>query len=304
MTSGDFGSSSERTWAEDLVQYFRDLGGEAHYSDLYKHIEANPRRALGKEWQAVVRRTIEEHSSDTTVWPKRRLPDLFYSVDGETFFGVKEQIYSSLRCTDPDPPYNIEYPICSAGKIREDVFVLASYALYNLRSALDHIACAISMGKNRHKADFLICDDRTNFKRFGSKAVKDGKLCRKSLAFMESFKPYKRSNRTLWLLNRLNVIDKHKTLMVIDAQGFSVPTIGKPIVKRRVFKALDADKTNPTLIGKPKKDSQTAIIVAFLQIPLIRREHIETVLFEISAEVRDILEKARVAFPKASVPPL
>lgn len=82
MTSGDFGSSSERTWAEDLVQYFRDLGGEAHYSDLYKHIEANPRRALGKEWQAVVRRTIEEHSSDTTVWPKRRLPDLFYSVDG------------------------------------------------------------------------------------------------------------------------------------------------------------------------------------------------------------------------------
>src|SRR5665213_530963 len=30
----------------------------------------------------VVRRTIEEHSSDTTIWHKRRLPDLFRSVDG------------------------------------------------------------------------------------------------------------------------------------------------------------------------------------------------------------------------------
>lgn len=70
------------TWVEDLVEYFRELGGAAHYSDLYRYIEANPRRRLGREWQAVVLRTIEEHSSDTTVWGKRRLPDLFRSVDG------------------------------------------------------------------------------------------------------------------------------------------------------------------------------------------------------------------------------
>lgn len=73
---------SQKTWAQDLVEYFRELGGEAHYSDLYRHIEANPRRSLGKEWQAVVRRTIEEHSSDTSIWNKRRLPDLFRSVNG------------------------------------------------------------------------------------------------------------------------------------------------------------------------------------------------------------------------------
>lgn len=65
-----------------MVDYFRELGGEAHYSDLYRHIEAHPRRKLGKSWQAVVRRTIEEHSSDSTIWHKRRLPDLFRSVNG------------------------------------------------------------------------------------------------------------------------------------------------------------------------------------------------------------------------------
>jgi hypothetical protein len=71
-----------RTWVEDLREYFHELGGEAHYSDLYRHIALNPRRPLGKSWQAVVRRTIEEHSSDSTIWHKRALPDLFRSVSG------------------------------------------------------------------------------------------------------------------------------------------------------------------------------------------------------------------------------
>ncbi len=74
--------SSRRTWVEDVVDYFRELGGEAHYSELYRYIEQNPRRPLGRSWQAVVRRTIEEHSSDSTIWHKRRLPDLFRSAHG------------------------------------------------------------------------------------------------------------------------------------------------------------------------------------------------------------------------------
>lgn len=74
--------ASRRTWVEDIVGYFQELGGEAHYSELYRHIQQNPRRPLGRSWQAVVRRTIEEHSSDSTIWSKRKLPDLFRSVDG------------------------------------------------------------------------------------------------------------------------------------------------------------------------------------------------------------------------------
>lgn len=74
--------SSGRTWLEDVIEYVRELGGSAHYSDLYAHIEANPHRHLPKEWQAIVRRTIEEHSSDSDAWDRRR-PDLFRSVDGK-----------------------------------------------------------------------------------------------------------------------------------------------------------------------------------------------------------------------------
>jgi hypothetical protein len=82
LSSDERGTTLQRGWVDDIVDYFKELGGEAHYSELYRQIEDHPRRELGREWQAVVRRTIEEHSSDTTIWSKRRMPDLFRSVEG------------------------------------------------------------------------------------------------------------------------------------------------------------------------------------------------------------------------------
>ena len=103
--------ASRRTWVEDIVEYFRELGGQAHYSELYRQIEQNPRRPLGRSWQAVVRRTIEEHSSDSTIWSKRKLPDLFRSVDGlgEGRWALRNpdagRNYLILR-SNPNSPWN------------------------------------------------------------------------------------------------------------------------------------------------------------------------------------------------------
>lgn len=103
--------ASKRTWVEDVVEYFGELGGEAHYSELYRHIEQNPRRPLGRSWQAVVRRTIEEHSSDSTIWSNRKLPDLFRSVDGlgEGRWALRNpnarRNHLILR-SNPDSPWN------------------------------------------------------------------------------------------------------------------------------------------------------------------------------------------------------
>jgi hypothetical protein len=69
-------------WIDDVVGYFEELGGETNLLDLYDYIRAHPRRALPPSFDAIVRRTIEEHSSDTSIWAKRELPDLFRSVAG------------------------------------------------------------------------------------------------------------------------------------------------------------------------------------------------------------------------------
>ena len=69
-------------WVEEIVAAMTALGGKAKYKDLYGYIEANTERKLGKEWQAVVRRTIEEHSSDTTCKKSPNYADLFTAVKG------------------------------------------------------------------------------------------------------------------------------------------------------------------------------------------------------------------------------
>ena len=53
------------SWLDDIVEAFHELGGEAHYVDLYPVIEGIRGPRLTREWKASVRRTIEDHSSDS-----------------------------------------------------------------------------------------------------------------------------------------------------------------------------------------------------------------------------------------------
>src|SRR5688572_17200602 len=70
-------------WIDDIALALQRLNGIAEYNDLYREIEniKNERNEpLVNDWHAVVRRTIQQNSSDSQSWLKRR--DLFYSVDG------------------------------------------------------------------------------------------------------------------------------------------------------------------------------------------------------------------------------
>lgn len=71
-------------WLDEVVSAFQRLGGEARLTPtLYDDIEEHTKRPLTREWRAIVRRTIEEHSSDTETSTKRpNYADIFRSVDG------------------------------------------------------------------------------------------------------------------------------------------------------------------------------------------------------------------------------
>lgn len=66
-------------WIDDITQAMMNLGGFGHYSQINSEIE-KIRTDLSKNWEAVVRRTIQQHSSDSRSWLEKK--DLFYSVDG------------------------------------------------------------------------------------------------------------------------------------------------------------------------------------------------------------------------------
>ena len=66
------------SWVSEIVSAFRALGGAARYDDLYEYIERTTDRNLTTEWKATVRRTIEDHSSDSKNF---RAEDLFRHID-------------------------------------------------------------------------------------------------------------------------------------------------------------------------------------------------------------------------------
>ena len=53
-----------QTWKEYIIESLENLGGEAHYSDIYDYILKN-KPILPKSWKAIVRATIESYSTDS-----------------------------------------------------------------------------------------------------------------------------------------------------------------------------------------------------------------------------------------------
>lgn len=65
---------------EIVIEALTYYGGHAYYKDIYKFVETYYSQKLSKNWQAVIRATIEKSSSDSTVYDGKE--DLFYSVTG------------------------------------------------------------------------------------------------------------------------------------------------------------------------------------------------------------------------------
>jgi len=68
------------TWVEDITQALINLGGLAPYSEIYAEVKRIRTVPLPEHWEASIRATIEDHSSDSTRFKYRK--DIFYSVDG------------------------------------------------------------------------------------------------------------------------------------------------------------------------------------------------------------------------------
>jgi putative restriction endonuclease len=69
------------TWREDIIDAFKLIGGEGHYSDIYDAVkEVRGSDNLPSSWKAVVRGAIETFSRDSEKFDGKN--DIFYSVQG------------------------------------------------------------------------------------------------------------------------------------------------------------------------------------------------------------------------------
>ena len=85
---------AQEKWIESIIQAFENLGGEAEYNDLYdeiKRIRLSKGINLTKAWTASVRRTIEDHSSDSDNF---KSDDIFKKL-GYGHWGLRNISHSS-----------------------------------------------------------------------------------------------------------------------------------------------------------------------------------------------------------------
>lgn len=94
------------TWLEDITIALRNLGGTAKYADLYAEIEDNRDAQLSPAWQEIVRRTIQNHSSDSRAFNGNSSGrDLFFAVEGigKGIWGLREMAEATPRSSEIPP---------------------------------------------------------------------------------------------------------------------------------------------------------------------------------------------------------
>lgn len=104
-------------WDDDIVQALENLGGSAGYDDIYAQI-ARIRPDLPESWKAIVRRRIQDLSSDSAGF--KHGADLFFSVEGlgSGVWGLRSQLKPTPEAVDlpagveePDQAYSLTYRV-------------------------------------------------------------------------------------------------------------------------------------------------------------------------------------------------
>lgn len=87
------------TWTEDIVTALDNIGGSGSYSDIYEEV-AQVRAELPPTWKEVVRRNIQDHSSDSRGF--RQGADLFFSVEGlgQGVWGLRSALAETSTAAD------------------------------------------------------------------------------------------------------------------------------------------------------------------------------------------------------------
>jgi hypothetical protein len=145
------------TWDDDIVTALTNLGGSASYDDLYAEI-GRIRTSLPDSWKAVVRRRVQDLSSDSAGFKGGE--DLFFSVDGlgAGVWGLRSKLVETPKASDlpagvaePEKAYILTYRV-----LRDTPLARKIKVLHGDRCQLCGLAVKISPGQTYSEAHHII----------------------------------------------------------------------------------------------------------------------------------------------------
>ena len=175
-------------------------------------------------------------------------------------------------------------------------------AVHNLRSALDHFACALALRRNPdadlERVAFPIRKDREAFDSVAKKG-KINNLGSDAVSFIDRLKPYGGGDgvAAFWRVHRLDIVDKHRALLTTGIYTLGVPSGMPPPASYSDTNKWQALEENPVIArwpaGDPENHAQYIFNVALNEPEIIpARVPVLGVLFEIKSLVEAVLYKA------------
>jgi hypothetical protein len=113
---------------------------------------------------------------------------------------------------------NVTYYLKRVPALPESIPLIVGDILHSLHSALDYMACGMVVaggGEVTSKTKFPVREVAQDWEKSGLGLVKGAK--QEALEALRRIGPYKAGNYFLWLLHRLNIIDKHRLLVTVGA---------------------------------------------------------------------------------------
>jgi hypothetical protein len=242
----------------------------------------------------------------------------------ELHIGNAEQVISKFLAPHPykvgtkhDPQARQwRYYLVKAASPPAALSLIIGDALFNLRSALDHLAQQFyllgtgSTTSARHVA-FPIWGDATKYATESPRQVKG--MRQDAIDFLNAAKPYKGGNDALWRLNELNNIDKHRLLITVGGAfgTLTMPaemradlgkTLGIDLSKQRIVGRMANTKcplkTGDVLVtfavdAEPDLNMEFGFDVSLLEPGILESQPIGVVLRELAHTVNSILDLAR-----------
>ena len=195
---------------EDVARLFKEYESHIGVDLAYQDFDAMP--------------TIAERNRQVTLKVERAKSHI-NDLDREIRAFLDTKPYAIETKRNPQTRQLIYY-VSRVKPIPESLSLIAGDAIQNLVSALDHLAYQIVGSDTGDKYPtpnriyFPIADDAKEYEAIKAKKMKGADKA--TLDAIDTLKPYKGGNDSLWMLARLNNIDKHRLLITVGSTFRSV----------------------------------------------------------------------------------
>jgi hypothetical protein len=145
----------------------------------------------------------------------------------DAIIAFKETNPGSIGAKKNSKTGQIQYCVVEAPNVPLEISLIAGDILQNLRSALDYLAFRLVEANGKipdSNTSFPIADSFGEYKTQSARKIK--LMSHSAIDAINSIKPYKGGNDTLWRLHRLNNIDKHRLLLMVGVVFSSFDAFG------------------------------------------------------------------------------